>query len=191
VYLPLTQAPSANGGGTLLVRTRVAPLQLASAVRNAFHDVDPAIAVYGVEPLAETLSRSVSQRRFTTLLLGLFAAVALILSMVGIHGVLSFLVMQRTREIGIRMALGAEARSLVRLVLREGIVLIAAGLGLGLIGAFALNGFLRSLVFNITPADPVTYAIVFVSLAVVALLACYIPARRAAAVDPAAALRCD
>jgi ABC-type antimicrobial peptide transport system permease subunit len=138
-----------------------------------------------------TLSRSIGQRRFTMLLLGLFAAVALLLAAIGVHGVLSYGVSQRRREIGIRMALGARASDLVGLVVREGLGLAGVGLALGLAGAFGLTRFLSSQLFGVAPTDPATFAAVATLLAVVALAATIAPAHRAASVDPIVTLRSE
>jgi ABC-type antimicrobial peptide transport system permease subunit len=153
------------------------------------HEIDPGLAVFGVEPVQVTLSRSVQQRRFMALLLALFAAMALLLAAVGIYGVLSYSVSQRGREIGIRLALGARARDMVALIVREGLGLTAIGLGLGLLGAFALTRLLASQLYGVTPTDPLTFGGVAALLALVALAATAAPARRAAAVNPLEALK--
>ena len=189
IYLPLAQAPSINGAGVLLVRTAGDPIALAASVRSALRHLDPALAVFGLETLDETVSRSVSERRFTMLLLGLFAALALVLAAVGIHGVLSYGVARRTHEIGVRMALGAQPARVVQLVLREGMILAVAGLAIGLAGALALSRLLASLLFGVGPTDPPTFVAVSLLLLAVALAASYIPARRATKVDPVVALR--
>jgi putative ABC transport system permease protein len=190
-YAPLAQAPSANGAGVLLVRTGGDPTALTIAVTRAIHDVDRGLAVFGVEPMHVTLSRSIGQRRFTTLLLTLLATVALLLAAVGIHGVLSYGVSQRRKEIGIRMALGARASDMIGLIVREGLRLAAVGLALGLAGAFGLTRFLTTQLFGVTPTDPATFAGVAALLAFVAVAATAVPARRAAAVDPLVTLRSE
>jgi putative ABC transport system permease protein len=190
-YTPLAQTPSANGSGVLLLRTPGDPVALSSAATAAIHDVDHGLAVFGVEPLTVTLSRSIGQRRFTMLLLGLFAGVALLLAAVGIHGVLSYGISQRRREIGIRMALGARTADLIGLIVREGLGLAGLGLVLGLAGAFALTRFLASQLFGVTPTDPATFAAVAALLAIVAVAATIAPARRAALVDPVVTLRSE
>jgi putative ABC transport system permease protein len=167
------------------------PQALSQAAVGAIHDVDRGLAVFGVEPLHITLSRSIGQRRFTMLLLGLFAAVALVLAAVGIHGVLSYAVSQRRREIGIRMALGARSADLIGLVMRQGLTLAALGLACGLAGAFALTRFLSTQLFGVTPTDPGTFASVAIVLFLVALAATVAPARRAASVDPIVSLRSE
>jgi putative ABC transport system permease protein len=191
LYVPLAQAPSASGAGVLLVRANRDPILLTSPIRAAVRELDPGLAIFGIEPLEETLSRSLSERRFTVLLLGLFAALALVLAAVGMHGVLSYTVAQRTREIGVRVALGARPWRVVRLVLVEGLALAAAGLAIGLAGALALTRLLASLLYGTTPTDPMTFVGVTLFLAVVALAATYIPARRATRVDPVVALRTE
>ncbi len=191
VYLPLAQAPSTNGAGVLLVRTAGDPLAVASAVRSAIREIDPALAVFGVEPLEETLSRSVSQRRFTVLLLVLFALAALALAAIGIHGVLSYSVAARTRELGIRMALGAPPAKVLGLVAGEGAVLALLGIVIGLSGALMLTRLMSALLYGVTPGDPATFIFVALFLGAVALGACYIPARRATRIDPAISLRVE
>jgi len=190
-YTPLAQTPSANGSGVLLLRTAGDPVALASAATAAIHDVDRGLAVFGVEPLTVTLSRSIGQRRFTMLLLGLFAGMALLLAAVGIHGVLSYGVSQRRREIGIRMALGARTADLIGLIVREGLGLAGLGLALGLAGASVLTRFLASQLFGVTPTDPTTFTVVGLLLALVAVVATIAPARRAALVDPIVTLRSE
>ena len=187
VYLPVTQAPVT--GGTLLVRVRGDPAELASAVRATVRELDPGLPLFGVEPLRETLSNSLGQRRFTMVVLGAFAAVSLLLAVIGVHGVLSYTVAQRTREIGIRMALGADQRNVRTLVVGQGAVLAGAGLAIGLLGAFALTRVLSTLLYGIGATDPVTFGAVALLLGGVALLASYFPARRATRVSPVEALR--
>ena len=188
-YLPLTQAPSADGAGTLLVRTAGDPLALAAAVRGIIRERDPALAVFAVEPLDRTLSRSVGERRFAMLLVGLFAALALALGAIGVHGVLSYDVARRMREIGIRMALGAERASVLRLIVGQALVLVAIGVLAGGAGAFVLTRTLSTLLFGVTPHDPATFAAAAGVLTIVALAAAAVPAWRATRVDPATALR--
>jgi putative ABC transport system permease protein len=190
-YTPIAQTPSADGAGVLLLRTTSTPATLALAATAAVRETDPGLAVFGVEPLNVTLSRSVAQRRFTMLLLALFATAALLLAAVGIHGLLSYSVSQRRREIGIRMALGARGTDVVSVIMRESLSLAAVGLGLGLGGAVALTRLLRGQLFGIGPTDPATFAAVAALLALVAVAATLAPARRASQIDPIVALRSE
>jgi putative ABC transport system permease protein len=190
VYAPLLQAPSANGSGVLLVRTRSGDTtSLATSLGRAIRDVDPGLAVFAEEALDDTVTRSTAERRFTMILLGIFAAMALGLAALGIHSVLSYSVSQRTREIGIRLALGASPGRLRGLVVRDGLVAAGIGLGLGLAGALALGSVLRKLLFGVSPADVWTFAAVAAVLLVVAAAASYLPARRVSKIDPNEALR--
>ncbi len=188
-YLPLAQAPSVDGAGALLVRTAGDPIASAAAVRDIIRERDPALAVFALEPLDQTVSRSVAERRFAMLLVGLFAALALALGAIGVYGVLSYDVARRVREIGIRMALGAERGSVLRMIVGRAVVLTAIGVLAGGAGAFALTRTLSTLLFGVTPRDPSTFAAAAGVLTIVALAAAAIPAWRAARVDPAAALR--
>jgi putative ABC transport system permease protein len=191
VYLPLSQAPSANGAGVLLARTTGDPAALAPALRNIVRELDPELAVFGIEPLDHTLSRASAKHRFTMILLAVFALVALVLAVVGVHGVLSYSVVQRTREIGIRVALGAQPGQVLRLVVRQGLVLVALGLAVGLAGAAVLTSGLASLLFGVTRTDPMTYAVVVIVLMSAAAAAVYLPTRRALRIDPVEALRVE
>jgi putative ABC transport system permease protein len=141
--------------------------------------------------MEEYISASVAAPRFNTTLLSIFAAVALVLTIIGLYGVMSYSVAQRTNEIGIRMALGAQTGDVLRLIVKQGITLVVIGLGLGMIGALALTQLLATLLFGVTTKDPVTFISIAALLAFVALLACYVPAWRATRVDPLAALRCE
>jgi len=176
---------------TVLLRTDVDPLTLVPAVRARVGSMDPDLPVYHVTTMAQTVDRSTARERFTMFLQIVFAGVALILAVVGIYGVLSFSVAQRAREMGIRMALGAERARIVRLVIRQGMVLVGAALVLGILGALSVATVLASLLYDVSPRDPLTFGVVTLTLTVVALLACWIPARRASGVDPQTALRLD
>ncbi len=188
VYLPLGQAPTPSA---ILVRTTGDAIAAAPLVRQVVREVDPQLVLFGIEPLAETIQGTMAQRRFTMLVLSAFAFAALVLATVGVHGVLSYTVAQRTREIGIRVALGADLTRVRRLVLGDGVRLAAAGVGLGIVGAAVLSRAMRSLLFGVNAHDPVTFGAVVVLLTLVALAACWFPARRAATVDPVIALRSE
>jgi predicted permease len=187
-YVPLAQAPT-RGGQALLVRVAGDPSTIAGPIRDAIREIDPGLAVFGVEPLERTLSESIGTERFLTMLLALFAGLALVLAAIGIHGVLSYAVAQRTREIGIRMALGAPPQSVTRLVVGQGIKLALCGLAAGLIAGLFFARWLGSLLFGVTATDPATYVSVLVVLGVVAALSTWLPARRVVRVDPLVALR--
>jgi putative ABC transport system permease protein len=189
---PVTYYPHAidpQSGMAFAVRTKIDPMHVSSSVRQAIWSIDKDLPFTQVSTMDQRLSQSFAGRRFHMILLGIFAALALILSVVGIYGVTSYSVAQRTHEIGIRIALGAERRQVLRLVLRQGLVLTLIGLGAGLAGAFALTRFLASLLYGVHPTDAVTFAVVSLLLTAIAILACYIPARRATKVDPMEALR--
>jgi putative ABC transport system permease protein len=194
-YTPLYQLPDkvmpmAGVHVSLLVRSAgTDPAAMTDAVRRAVHEVDPNQPVYGVETMEQVLSDSVASQRLSMTLLSLFGAVAMILAAVGIYGVMSYAVVQRTHEIGIRMALGARGRDVLRMVVGQGMVLALAGVGLGLAGAFALSRVVKSLLFGVTATDPLTFVGVPLVLLLVALLSTFIPARRATKVDPMVALR--
>ena len=189
VYAPLAQAPVSNA--TLLVRAAVDESVVGPHLRAIVRELDPALALYGVESLDRTLSGTVSERRFTSVLLALFGVVALLLALIGVHGVLSFSVAQRAREVGIRMALGASRGDVVRMIVGEGMRLAVVGVTLGLIAAAAGSGLLRGMLFGLSPTDPATFAGVAAVTLVVAALACWLPARRATRVDPVRTLRAD
>jgi putative ABC transport system permease protein len=172
----------------LVVRTSTAPASLAPSVRAAVRGVDSTITIYDVTPLNELVGRQTAQSRFTMWLMGIFAACALMLAVVGIYGVMSYLVTQRTREIGIRLALGAAPPDILRLVVGNGAKLVAGGVAIGVAAAFALQRLVSSLLFGVTAAD--TASVIAVALlAIVALVACYVPAIRATRVSPLRALR--
>ena len=187
--LPIATLPRYVRRVNLLVRTTVEPLSLAGPVRNQISALDKDQAVFNVRTMEQALSRSVAARRFSMILLGVFALLALTLAAVGIYGVISYSVAQRTREVGIRMALGANTIDVIKLVVRDGLKLVLIGVGVGLAGALFLTRMMTTLLFGVTPTDAVTYATVALGLVVVALIACCIPARRATKVDPLVALR--
>jgi predicted permease len=175
----------------LVIRTAGDPLNLTAAVRAEIWKLDKDLPLYRVRTMEQIVAQAVAGQRFNMLLLALFAALALVLATVGIYGVMSYATAQRRHEIGIRMALGANARDVFRLVLGQGLLLTGSGVALGLMGALALTRLMKGLLFNVTASDPLTFAAVTLLLMVVALLACWIPARRAARVDPLVALRCE
>jgi len=174
---------------SLVVRTSTAPLSLVSAVRSQVLDVDKDQPIYGVKLMDELISGSISQQRFAMMLLVAFAAVALVLAMVGLYGVTSYSVTQRSREIGIRMALGASRSEVLSLIVTQGLKLVITGIAIGLGGAFALTRVMSSLLFGVSSTNPIIFAVASAALTGVALAASFIPARRATKVDPMVALR--
>ena len=178
-------------GLTLTLRTAGDPSTAAPAIRTLAGGVDRTLPIFDVKPLETTLAESVAPRRFNVMLLGTFAASALLLALVGIYGVVAYLVAQRTHEIGVRMALGAERRAVVGMVVRQGMAMAGAGIALGVIAALALTRVIASLLYDVTPTDPATFAAVIGALALTALAACAGPAIKAALVDPIVALRCE
>ncbi len=187
VYVPYLQSPIATMA--LAVRSNVNPTNLRSMIRQAIQEVDGTQTIYNFKTMEQRLSESVAPRRLVMLLTNLFAVLALILAAVGIYGVIAYTVAQRTHELGIRIALGAQTRDVLRLVIHQGMALSAFGLAIGLAGAFLLTRFLSSLLYGVSAIDPLVFALVTLLLASVALVACYIPARRATKVDPMIALR--
>jgi putative ABC transport system permease protein len=188
-YSPYTQAEPWKRWMTMVVRTQSDPATMARAVERQIWKVDPQLPVTKVETMKEVAADSFAARRFNMSLLSIFAVLALVLAAVGIYGVMSYAVTQRTQEIGIRMALGARTIDVLRLIIRNGMTLILIGVGIGLAGAVALTRLLTTLLFGVTPTDTLTFVAVSATLIIVALLACYLPARRATKVDPLVALR--
>jgi ABC-type antimicrobial peptide transport system permease subunit len=174
-----------------MVRVSGDPADLAPSVRGIVRELDSALPLFGVEPLARTLAESTGQRRFTMLVLGVFALLALLLAAIGVHGVLSYSVAQRTREIGIRMALGANRGQIRGMVLRQGATMAAVGLGVGILGALGISQLLATLLFGVRPFDPATIGLVATCLGGVALLASWLPARKASGVEPAVTLSAE
>jgi len=173
------------------VRATGDPALVASAVRAAVRDIDPALPVFGMQVMTDLVADSLVRPRFLSILLGSFSIIALALAAVGIYGVMAYSVSQRTQEIGVRMALGARSSNVMKMVLAQGTKLAAIGVGIGLAGAFALTRLMSTLLFEVSVTDPATFAAVIALLAAVALLACYVPARRATKVDPMVALRIE
>ena len=187
----LAQAQNMDFGFDIAVRTSGDPQLMEQTLRQAFLSADNTQPIFHVRPLEDYIAESLAARRFTLLLLGLFGALAVVLAAVGIYGVISYAVSLRTRELGIRMALGAARRDVLQMILRQGLKLAMAGLLAGLAASVIFTRFLRSLLFQVKPADVVTTLAVLVTLATVALLANYLPARRASRLDPNEALRCE
>jgi putative ABC transport system permease protein len=188
LYRPVRQT---GGAGNLLVRTTVAPSVMMAQLRQAVYAVDPENAIDQAQTLENVRNESIASPRLTAALLGMFAALAVFITAAGIAGVMALTVSQRTHEIGIRMALGASAGGVLRLVLRQGLTLVFVGLALGVAGAFALTRMMSTLLFAVEPTDPLTWLAVALALAAVAALACFAPARRATSIDPLTALRSE
>jgi putative ABC transport system permease protein len=189
IYFSLGQMAGRYRRMNLAVRTNVDPKSTLAAIQSAIREVDKDQPVYQVQTIDELIRDSVGTRRFALTILILFAALALVLAISGIYGVISYSVTQRTQEIGIRMALGAKGADVLRLVLGQFMRLTVVGVALGLAGAYALTRLMTSLLFDVTATDVTTFVLVSISLSLVALLACLIPARRATRVDPLVALR--
>jgi len=188
IYWPLA-GQDTRSNHTLVVRTEGPPLALAGAVREAIWAIDPSLPIADVKTMEQVVSDSMAQTSFAMLMLAIAATVALLLGAIGIYGVVSYVVSQRLGEIGIRMALGARAEDVSRMVLRQGLLVVGVGVVLGIAGALALTRFLETILFGVSALDPATFVVVPVLLVSVAALASFLPARRAARVDPATALR--
>ncbi|HVQ36977.1 MAG TPA: ABC transporter permease, partial [Pyrinomonadaceae bacterium] len=194
IYRPWTQiTPEWKANLTratdMIVKTSVDPVGLIGAIKREIQAIDKDQPIAQVQTLDDKLSESIAPQRLTLLLLGIFAVIALSLASAGIFGVMSYAVTQRTHEIGVRMALGAQPKDVLRLMVGQGMAVVVIGVGLGLAGAFVTTRLMTSLLFEVTAKDPITFAVVTIVLAVVALVACYLPARRATKVDPLVALR--
>jgi putative ABC transport system permease protein len=187
-YIPYQQDPWSSAL-TIAVRTTDDPASLSQAVRNEVRALDSSLPVTSLRTMKELVERSVAKPRFRTLLLGVFAGVALLLSMLGIYGVMSWSVAQRTREVGVRMALGAAPADILRLLVGQGMTVAVVGVGIGVGGALVLTRVLASFLFEVNATDLMTFVSVSVLLLGAALLACYVPARRATKIDPMVALR--
>jgi predicted permease len=187
IYLSLYQ--SASRRLAIFLRGHLDPAAIPGQVRDQVQAIDPTLPLSGSQTLSETVSASLAERRFSMEMVGLFAVTALLLAGLGIYGVISYMVSERTHEIGIRIALGAESSSILSMVVRQGLDLALAGAVVGLIGALIVSNLMSGLLHGVSPTDPPTFACVTLLLIGVALLACYIPARRALGVDPLIALR--
>jgi putative ABC transport system permease protein len=186
-YFPFAQVP--NGGMTVIIKGASDPNQLMSAVREQIKAIDPDQPIYSIKTMEEIRAESVASERLNLTLLSIFAGIALVLAIVGIYGVMSYSVTQRTHEIGIRMAIGAQTADVFRMILGQGMMLALIGVGIGLVGAFALTRLMRTMLFGVEATDPLTFAVIAGLLTAVALLACYLPGRRATKVDPVVSLR--
>jgi ABC-type antimicrobial peptide transport system permease subunit len=190
---PQVYQPTLNWGGSMAVVVRASgdPRGLVGRVRAELKAVDSGVPLTKIRTMQEVVDLSVVSRRFNMLLLGLFAALALVLTTIGLYGSVSYWVSQRTREFGIRMALGGQAKDVVNLVMKQGLRLTLAGVVIGLLGAFAATRMLNHLLFGISPTDPVSFSAAAILLAAVALFACWLPAHRATKVDPMITLRSE
>ena len=173
----------------LAVQTSISPEALAPAISEQVHQLDPDQPVTSVKTIEQLLGGALSEAKFSLLLFGLFAGLALVLAAIGIYGVMATTVTQRAHEIGLRMAMGAQNRDVLRLIIGQGMSMVLIGLAAGLAAALALTRLMSTLLFRVSPTDPITLALITLLLAAVALLACYLPARRAMKVDPLVALR--
>jgi predicted permease len=188
-YLPHTQSPAR--AIYVVVRGAGDPSMAAAAVSKEIHAIDADLPLYRVRPMTAWVDQSLARQRFSMLLLSMFAAVALVLATIGVYGVMAYLVSQTTREIGIRIALGATEQAVVGMILRQGLAVTLVGTAAGMAAALAATRFMQRLLFGVRGADPMTFAAVFVGLTAIALAACYLPARRAARVDATVSLRAE
>jgi putative ABC transport system permease protein len=186
-YFPYNQTP--DNSMTVIIKGAADPNQLISSVRGAIKEIDPDQPIYSVRTMNEIRAESVAGERLNLTLLSLFAGIALVLAIVGIYGVMSYSVTQRTHEIGIRMAIGARPRDVFKMVLGQGMKLALIGVVLGLGFAFALTRLMETMLFGVEPTDKLTFAAISIMLITVALLACYLPGRRATKVEPTISLR--
>ncbi len=191
-YVPFLQDPLSKDykrSMTIVARTKSDPGAIAGSFRAALTSMDKSLPVYALKPMTEYLRDSLSRRRFNMVLLSGFSGLALVLAAIGIYGVISYGVAQRTREMGIRMALGAQSRDVLKLVIRQAMLLTLGGVAIGLLASFVLTRLMKSLLFSVSATDPLTFAVIASLLTLIALVACLIPARRATKVDPLVALR--
>jgi predicted lysophospholipase L1 biosynthesis ABC-type transport system permease subunit len=196
LYFPIAQVPdlllplAANNGVACIVRSRIEPAALLRSIRKELKTFDSERAIFGEQRMTDAIAGSLAPRRFSLIVLGAFAAVALVLSVIGIYGVVSYLVSQRTNEIGVRMILGAQPRDIFIAVLRDGAIMGALGVIIGLVSAAGLTRLMTRLLFGISATDLATFALAALVLIGLTTLASYLPARRAVRIDPATALRC-
>jgi putative ABC transport system permease protein len=186
-YFPFFQLPFS--GMTVIIKSSGDPNSLIGTAREQVKNVDPEQPIYNVRTMHDIRAESIASERLNLTLFSIFAGIALVLAVVGIYGVMSYSVTQRTHEIGIRMAIGAQPRDVFRMILGQGMILAFIGIGVGLVAAYLLTRLMATMLFNITPTDPATFAVIAVVLATVALLACYLPGRRATKVEPVVSLR--
>jgi putative ABC transport system permease protein len=186
-YFSFSQVPFS--GMTVIIKGQGDPNQLIASARNQIRNLDSDQPIYNIRTMDEIRGESIAPQRLNLTLLTIFAAIAFVLAVVGIYGVMSYAVTQRTHEIGIRMAIGAQPRDVFRMILGQGMFLTIIGMVAGLLGAFALTRLMATMLFNVKPTDPLTFAAVAFLLIAVALIACYIPGRRATKVDPVDSLR--
>jgi putative ABC transport system permease protein len=196
VYQPVLQQDTGNTvpmyrSLSYVVRGKRSPLSLAASVRSAVRAVDPKLAVLNVRPMDMVVGNTIASRKFNAMLLGLFAALALTLAATGVYGVLQYSVIQRRREMGIRIAIGATASDMIKLIVGQALGLAAVGVTIGLVGAFALTRVIRALLFNTNPLDGLTFAASAVVLLIIAVLSSYLPAWRALRIDPTIAMRTE
>jgi len=187
LYLPHTQYPTREMN--IVLRSGTAPASLVPAVRSAIREIDPDLPLYSIRTMDERISESLARQRFSMTLMMVFAAIALGLATIGTYGVISYLISQGTREIGIRIALGATPRMILNLIVGRGAMLGLAGVAVGVAGALGLSRVLASLLFGVTPTDGLTFGSIALLLIIISVLATYVPARRAARLDPVEALR--
>lgn len=188
-YLPYSQF--AQSSMTFVVRTTLEPGLTAQAIRRVVSEIDPEQPLVRYRLVGEVVQETMSIERLTTMLTGGFAGVALFLASIGLFGVMSYSVKQRVREIGIRMALGAQRTDVLVHFMKQGVILTTMGVAIGLIAAYGLTGLISSQLYQVTPSDPMTFIVVALLLTIVAMIACYLPARRATLIDPMKSLRTD
>jgi putative ABC transport system permease protein len=191
VYIPHAQAPYCCRRMNLIMRTNVDPASLISSIKREIQSLYKDQPVYEIQTMEEVIARSTGARRFAMTLLSVFAGLAMALASVGVYGVILYSVAQRTHEFGVRIAMGARERDVLKLVFKQGMKLVLIGVAIGLCASFALTRLVESLLFGVSAKDPLTFAIGALLLTMVAMLACWVPARRATKVDPLVALRCE